>query len=149
MAQPEARLSRAIMAALKARGAFVFKVWGSEHMMAGLPDIIGCYRGQFIAIETKMPGNTTSRRQDFVISKILAAGGRVVVAQSVSEALSVLDGEVTPGTPSGPRTDELRAMTGRPDAHATRKVTPLSPQSAYRARHSTRVQPDIDPRGTL
>jgi Holliday junction resolvase len=96
MSQPEARLSRKIMGALRERGAFVFKVWGSEHMMAGLPDIIGCYRGQFIAVETKMPGNTTSTRQDYVIGQMRQAGARVVVAHSVSEALEVLDGEKSP-----------------------------------------------------
>jgi len=96
MAQPEARLSRKIMTALRERGAFVFKVWGSEHMMAGLPDIIGCYRGQFIAVETKMPGNTTSTRQDYVGDQMRRAGARVVVAYSVAQALEVLDGEKSP-----------------------------------------------------
>src|SRR5690349_7861868 len=96
MAQPEARLSRTIMAALRARGAFVFKIWGNEKMMAGLPDIIGCYRGRFIAVETKMPGGRLSKVQLHVITKLRAAGARVVVAHSVSEALNVLDGEVTP-----------------------------------------------------
>jgi hypothetical protein len=140
MSQPEARLSRSIMAALKARGAFVFKVWGSEHMMAGLPDIIGCYRGWFIAVETKMPGNTTSKRQDFVIARLRAAGARVVVAQSVSEALQVLEGEDTPDSSRGPRTDELRAL--RPP----RRVTPLSPDDAYRGRTHTTVMRAVDPR---
>lgn len=128
MAQPEARLSRSIMAALKARGAFVFKIWGSEHMMAGLPDIIGCYRGRFIAVETKMPGNTTSKRQDYVITRLRAAGAHVVVAYSVAEALEVLDGEVTPDPLRGPSTDELRAL--RPPS----RVVPLSPADAYTRR---------------
>lgn len=123
MAQPEARLSRSIMAALKQRGAFVFKVWGSEHMMAGLPDIIGCYRGRFIAVETKMPGNTTSRRQDFVIAKIRAAGGQVVVAYSVAEALKVLDGEVTPGDTPQALTERLRAPSTRPHRRTTGQAT--------------------------
>jgi hypothetical protein len=139
MSQPEARLSRSIMAALKARGAFVFKVWGSEHMMAGLPDIIGCYRCWFIAVETKMPGNTTSKRQDFVIARLRAAGARVVVAQSVAEALRVLDGEVTPEAHRGPSTDELRAL--RPP----RRVTPLDAADAYRSKRvATRVMPAIE-----
>lgn len=114
MAQPEARLSRMIMGALRSRGAFVFKIWGSEHMMAGLPDIIGCYRGWFIAVETKMPGNTTSPRQRYVIAKLREAGARVVVAQSVAEALQVLDGEVTPGNAHEALTDELKALSERP-----------------------------------
>lgn len=114
MAQPEARLSRQIMTALRARGAFVFKVWGNEHMLSGLPDIIGCHRGQFIAVETKMPGGKTSRIQDHVRGKLLRAGAHVIVAQSVAEALRVLDGEVTPATPSQALTDDLRAPSERP-----------------------------------
>lgn len=111
MSQPEARLSRSIMNALRQRGAFVFKIWGNEHMLVGLPDIIGCYRGRFIAVETKMPGGTTSRRQDYVIGKIRQAGGTVVVAQNVAEALRTLDGEHTPGDTPQALTGELRALS--------------------------------------
>lgn len=104
------------MSALRQRGAFVFKIWGSEHMMAGLPDIIGCYRGRFIAVETKMPGNTTSTRQRYVIAKLREAGARVVVAHSVAEALNVLDGEVTPDLAHEALTGDLRALSERPGA---------------------------------
>lgn len=116
MAQPETRLSRTIMAALRQRGAFVFKIWGNEKMMSGLPDIIGCYRGRFIAVESKMPGNTTSTRQKYVIAKLREAGARVVVAQSVAEALQVLDGEVTPDIAHEALTGDLRAPNERPGA---------------------------------
>jgi hypothetical protein len=103
-----------IMASLRHHGAFVFKVWGSEHMMAGLPDVIGVYHGRFIAVETKMPGGRLSRRQVYVISKIEEAGGAVVVAQSVAEALTVLDKAVTPDAPRSALTDALRASSERP-----------------------------------
>lgn len=93
MGQKESRLSRAIMQALKkeyGRDLFVFKVHGSEYMMAGLPDIIGCYRGFLFAFETKIPdhGNTTSRRQEYVIALMKRAGAYVDVPRSVPEALS-------------------------------------------------------------
>lgn len=114
MSQPESRLSRQIMAELRARGAFVFKVWGSEHMMAGLPDIVGCYRGRFVAVETKMPGGRVSTRQLYVLDKIRRAGGIAVVAQSVSEAMVVLDEVVTPGRASQTLTGDLRASSERP-----------------------------------
>lgn len=68
----------------------MFKVHGSALMMAGLPDLIGVHHGRFIAVEVKMPGNTTSAIQDRVIDKIRKAGGRVVVAYSVDDALKVL-----------------------------------------------------------
>lgn len=59
-------------------------------MMAGLPDIAGVYRGFFVAIETKMPGNEPSQVQLLRHMQIRAAGGHVEVARSVAEALNVL-----------------------------------------------------------
>lgn len=70
----------------------MFKVHGDEHMMAGLPDIIGCYRGLFFGFETKMPSkrNNTSKRQDFVQGKIRSAQGYTAVVTSIPEALGHL-----------------------------------------------------------
>lgn len=90
--QPESKLSRKVLGALRQRGAFCFKVWGSEHMMAGLPDIIGCYRGKFFAFEVKMPEKraNVSKIQHRVHHKIDLAGGHVRVVCSVAEALDEL-----------------------------------------------------------
>lgn len=97
MAQPEARVSRKCITDLRLMGCFCFKVWGSEHMMAGLPDIIGVYRGMFFGLEVKMPekrGNT-SARQDYVHEQIRKAGGLAEVVCSSSEATkAVRDGFV-------------------------------------------------------
>jgi Holliday junction resolvase len=92
MAQPEAKLSRKIMNALRAEGYFCFKVHGSEYMMAGLPDIIVCAKGYFIGLETKMPGkrDDTSLRQDFVHANIRIAGGMAIVVCSEGEALDAI-----------------------------------------------------------
>ncbi len=93
MSQPEARLSRKIMDALRAEGHFCFKVHGSEHMMAGLPDIIVCAKGMFIGLETKMPqsrGNV-SPRQVIVHTQIEHAGGTARVVCSPAEALAVIE----------------------------------------------------------
>lgn len=69
----------------------MFKVHGSEHMMAGLPDLIICYRGLFIALEVKMPGNKVSPVQSLRIQQIRAAQGHAYVVKSVQAALKVLD----------------------------------------------------------
>lgn len=92
MAQPESRLSRSIMMALRAEGWFCFKVHGSEHMMAGLPDIVCCAEGLFIGLETKMPDkrDNTSARQDYVHGQIRDAGGTAAVVTSVDEAVTVV-----------------------------------------------------------
>lgn len=88
--QPEARLGHAIRRTLEAEGAFVFKVHGSGMMQAGLPDLIGCYRGRFFGVEVKMPGNKPSKIQRHIMRKIADAGGRVCVAYSVQDALDAI-----------------------------------------------------------
>lgn len=89
MSQPESRLSRRIQDNLRLHKAFCFKVWGSEHMMAGLPDIIGCYKGYFFALEVKMPEkrSNTSAIQDHVMEKVRKAGGISQVVCSADEAI--------------------------------------------------------------
>lgn len=93
MSQGESRLSRKIMEAIRAKGYFCFKVHGSEHMMAGLPDIIVCAEGRFIGLETKLPdtrGNV-SPRQAYVHSLIQHAQGIAVVVCSPQEALDEIE----------------------------------------------------------
>lgn len=46
---------------------------------SGVPDIVGCYRGHFFAIECKAGKGTTTALQDKNIKEIEKAGGRVIV----------------------------------------------------------------------
>jgi hypothetical protein len=88
----EKQIVNKIKLALQERGAWVVKTHGSPHL-AGLPDILVCYRGRFIALEVKKPdtrGTVTPRQQAF-LDQIAAAGGYVDVPVSVTEALTVLD----------------------------------------------------------
>lgn len=57
-------------------------------MTAGLPDIVACVNGQFLGLETKLPGErgNVSRIQAHVHSKIGLSGGFVRVVCSVAEA---------------------------------------------------------------
>jgi len=89
--QPEAKLGHKIRDALEKRGAFVFKVHGGPMMMAGLPDLVVCYRGRYIGLEVKMPGNKPSPIQERVGSKIHSALGEWGVVYSVEEAVNFLD----------------------------------------------------------
>lgn len=90
MSQPESRLQRKIQDELKRHRAFVFKVHGSEHTMAGLPDLVVCYRGYFIGIEVKMPGNKLSKIQQRRHQEIERAGGFICVAHGVPDAMQAL-----------------------------------------------------------
>ncbi len=93
MTQPETRVQQAIQKAIKPRGWFVFKVHGSEYMMAGLPDLIICAEGLFIGLEVKVPDkrDNTSARQDYVHEKIREAGGAAHVVCSPAEAIDLIE----------------------------------------------------------
>lgn len=101
MTQREARLSRDIRKALELafrdEHIFIFKVWGNEYQMAGLPDLLGCIQGKYFGIETKLPesrGNV-SEKQAFVRDKILAAGGSWTVCCTRGEAIKFVEGIVS------------------------------------------------------
>lgn len=90
--QPESKLSREIMNALRVNKAFVWKNHGGPMVMGGLPDIAGVYRGYFIGLETKMPGGTVSAIQSLRHQQIREAGGHIAVVHSVAEALELIHG---------------------------------------------------------
>lgn len=92
MSQPESKLSRKIMDVLRSEGYFVFKVHGSEYMMAGLPDLVVCAEGRFIGLETKLPTAraNVSPRQSYVHALIENAGGVATVVCSPQEALDAI-----------------------------------------------------------
>jgi hypothetical protein len=71
---------------------FVFKVWGNEMQVAGLPDILGCLDGMYFGLETKLPESRdkVSPKQEFIHTQITNAGGRVAVVCSPGEALRVV-----------------------------------------------------------
>lgn len=90
--KPETILVGHMMDRLEAEGGWWLKVHGSIFQTAGVPDIIGCWKGRFVAVEAKMPGNGPSQIQEYTISLLKKAGARVGVAYSVSEAIEIRDG---------------------------------------------------------
>lgn len=89
--QPEAKIGKKIRAYLEDQGAFIFKIHGGPQMMAGLPDLICCYKGRFFGIEVKQPGQRPTPRQVFVHSLIKRAGGEVVVATCVEDVMHLVN----------------------------------------------------------
>lgn len=71
-------------------GAFAFKTHGHVYQIAGLPDVIGCYRGLFFGFECKRPGKTASKLQEFIGKKIIQAGGLFATVTTIEEAESAL-----------------------------------------------------------
>lgn len=88
----ESGLVKKIAQALRSRGAWATKIHGGIYQQ-GIPDILGCYRGYFLAFEVKLPKRATrvSDLQRGTINKIKAAKGVAMVITSKEEALAVLD----------------------------------------------------------
>lgn len=76
---------------LKDRGAYCEKIWGGGFQSAGIPDIIGCYRGYFIAIEAKVGNNQPSEIQKIKIKNIIKSGGFAKVVWTLDEVKQLLD----------------------------------------------------------
>lgn len=108
--QPESKLSRAIKAAIRARGGYCIKIHGGPTIEAGTPDLIACIPvrlydllgnpyeiGRFVGIETKTPENNRADKDGSPIQKYRAeqirhAGGVVIIpAKSVEQVVETLD----------------------------------------------------------
>ena len=87
----ESSIVRKIFGYLNSKGGFWVKIHGSPMQIAGVPDIIGCYRGRFISFEVKRPGKNPTKLQAFMMKRIIAAGGIATTIRSVEEAEAILN----------------------------------------------------------
>ena len=71
---------------------YCFKEHGGSYGSAGIPDIICCYRGRFVAFEVKTEKGRTTALQDMNIRKINEADGIAVVVRSVDDVKNVIKG---------------------------------------------------------
>lgn len=70
---------------------FCWKEHGGIYGTSGIPDIIVCLDGRFIALEVKTPKGRTTPLQDASIRKILNSGGFACVVHSVEEAKTAVE----------------------------------------------------------
>jgi hypothetical protein len=84
---PEGKVKDACKKYLKSIGAWFFMPVSNGMGQVGIPDIICCYKGMFIAVETKAPGkrNQTTANQDRVIDAIKVADGWAIVVDNVDQ----------------------------------------------------------------
>ena len=76
---------------LEDKGYWYFKVHGSIFQPSGIPDILACINGKFVAIEVKRTkGGVISPLQKAQIEKIKENGGIAGVANSMEEFLEIL-----------------------------------------------------------
>ena len=89
----ESKVTKAIMAYLKGRGIWCFKVAGGPMQQRGVPDIICSVNSAFVALEVKRPGvGRLTDLQALTIERIRESGGIAEVVTSVEEAAAVIEG---------------------------------------------------------
>lgn len=76
---PEAKVKKKVVDQLKALGAYFFYPVTGGYGASGVPDIVGCYKGKFFAIECKAGKNKPTPLQQKNIDAIAAQGGAVWV----------------------------------------------------------------------
>lgn len=56
-------------------GGYVVNVWGGGYQRAGIPDLLICYKGLFVALELKTETGRVHELQHYNIDAISKAGG--------------------------------------------------------------------------
>ncbi len=69
---------------------FFWKEHGGQYGTAGIPDIVVCHKGRFIALEAKVGKNKPTKLQAATIDKIRQAGGTAAVVYSIEDVKAVL-----------------------------------------------------------
>ena len=84
---PEGKVKKDVKAWLKARDIWFYMPVQNGMGVVGIPDLICCWGGKFLAIETKAPGkrSQTTANQEARIDEIRAAKGWAIVVDDVSQ----------------------------------------------------------------
>ena len=71
-------------------GVFFWKEHGGQYGTAGIPDIICCYRGRFVALEAKTDTGKVTKLQEITLRQITEAGGIAAVVRSVDDVKRII-----------------------------------------------------------
>ena len=85
----ETSLQERIQKYIEGKGGYVIKTHGDMTTEPGIPDLLCCYKGQFIAIEVKVNNNKPSPQQGIHCRKIMKAGGITLIAWSLEEVKTI------------------------------------------------------------
>lgn len=71
---------------------FAFKEHGGIYGISGIPDVICCYKGKFMAFEVKTSQGKLSKLQEITIKRINESGGMAFKVTSLQEVKDILKG---------------------------------------------------------
>jgi Holliday junction resolvase len=93
---PEAAVKKKVRAILDYFGVYYFSPATGGYGRSGVPDVIACYRGKFIAVEVKAGDNKPTALQERELSQIKKRGGvALVVNEKNLDELHDLLGSLT------------------------------------------------------
>ena len=97
---PEAKVKTAVKRLLVERGIYYFMPPGVGYGRAGIPDIVACVSGRFLAIECKAGKGKTTALQEREMELIEAAGGFTFVAREnnldeLCDLIELIKGKLT------------------------------------------------------
>lgn len=81
---PEAKVKKKVVDILKEYGVYYFFPVTGGYGRSGVPDIVCCCRGEFIAIECKAGDNKPTVLQEKEIARIKASGGVAIVVNETN-----------------------------------------------------------------
>ena len=95
-ATPESKVKKHVKDYLKSIGAWYYMPVSNGMGRVGCPDILVCYKGVFMAFETKAPGKlkNVTPNQEREIAEINAAGGLAIVVDSVDQVKEAIDAKI-------------------------------------------------------
>ena len=79
MTTPEKKVKDKVRKLLKEHGVYNFMPATHGYGRSGVPDIIACFNGRFVAIETKAGKGTTTTLQERELALIRQSGGTAMV----------------------------------------------------------------------
>jgi len=74
----------------KTPDCFAWKEHGGMYGTAGIPDVIVCYHGRFVAFEVKTPSGKLTKLQENTIARIKNAKGQAFKVTSAAEVAAIL-----------------------------------------------------------
>lgn len=85
MPTPESKVKARVRRILEINKVYHFMPATGGYGRSGVPDIVGCYRGYFFAIECKAGNNKPTALQERELQHIRDAGGTVFVINETNE----------------------------------------------------------------
>jgi Holliday junction resolvase len=84
---PEGKVKKKVVEALKKHNVYYFFPATGGYGRSGVPDIVCCIKGRFLAIECKANGNNPTALQTREMDKINEAGGMAIVVRDTDYEL--------------------------------------------------------------